>query len=86
MATSPKVGDKLATKLSKPFAPDTRIDDEFKGNDLTIFTNDNGDAMVLFIGERRPDGSIKGDRFARRLVRDENGKTVKNHWDYKGRV
>ena len=49
-------------------------------------TDEEGNALLLFIGEAQADGHIKGDRFARRLLKDSAGKIVKDHWDYKGKV
>ena len=86
MPQSPKVGEKLEKKLSKQYAPSERIDEIFMRYDLTFLTNETGDPVVLFIGQRQPDGTIKGDRFARRLLRDATGKITKSHWDYKGRI
>ena len=77
----------LEKKLAKPFPPQSRIDDSFRGNDLTIITDENGDAISLFIGKRNPDGSIRGERYSRKLVREAGtGRLLKSHWDLKGKV
>ncbi|ALI99792.1 hypothetical protein [Rufibacter tibetensis] len=78
---------KLEAKLSKPFAPDSRIDDVFAGNDITFITDGQGHAITLFIGKRKPDGSINGERFVRRLKFEADGVTLKaSHWENKGKV
>ena len=85
MATSPRIGDKLLQKLDKRYEPNATLHGEFRGNDFTIVTDGNGDPKYFFIGERLPNGNIKGDRFSRTLVFDNSGEISKNHWDYKGR-
>ncbi|RYF86156.1 MAG: hypothetical protein EOO03_12230 [Chitinophagaceae bacterium] len=86
MAVTPKIGDKLLQKLSKRYQPNTTINEVFKGNDISFVTDGNGDPKCFFIGKRMPNGTIKGDRFSRTLLFDENGTVNKNHWDYKGRT
>ncbi|WP_181304226.1 hypothetical protein [Rufibacter sp. XAAS-G3-1] len=81
------LSSKLEAKLSKPFAPDSRIDDTFAGNDLTFITDKQGYAVTLFIGKRKPDGSITGERYVRHLTFEADGITLKSsHWDAKGKV
>lgn len=78
---------KLEAKLSKKFAPDARIDDTFAGNDLTFVTDEEGNAVTLFIGKRRPDGAISGERYVRRLKLGPDGQTIlASHWESKGKV
>jgi hypothetical protein len=40
----------------------------------------------LFIGKANKEGIIKGDRYARRLLKNKDGKILKDHWDYKGKI
>ncbi|WP_192821678.1 hypothetical protein [Rufibacter sp. LB8] len=78
---------KLIAKLSKPLAPDSRLEDTFSGKDLTIITDGQGRAITLFLGKRTPDGSINGERFVRRFKLEADGVTVKSsHWEAKGKV
>jgi hypothetical protein len=42
--------------------------------------------VVVFIGKADEQGLIKGDRYARRMIKDANGAVMKDHWDYKGKV
>jgi len=77
----------LEAKLAKLHAPSDRIEDHFRGKDITFITDKNGQAISLFIGKRNPDGSIVGERYARRLQYAPDGLTlIKSHWDYKGKV
>lgn len=83
MALSPK----LEEKLSKIYPAKTKVDDVFKGNDITFITNELGEPVTLFIGKRGEDGAIKGERYVRKIVRSEDGsKILKSHWDNKGKV
>lgn len=77
----------LEAKLERIYAPDATIADAYHGKDLTIVTNDKGQAVTLFIGKRNADGSIAGDRYVRRLQYEPDGVTIrKSHWDLKGKV
>lgn len=78
---------KLEEKLSKIYPAKTKVDDVFKGNDITFITNELGEPVTLFIGKRGEDGAIKGERYVRKIVRSEDGsKILKSHWDNKGKV
>jgi hypothetical protein len=77
----------LEAKLAKTYPAATTIDDNFRGKDFTFVTDKSGQAITLFIGKRNPDGSINGERYARRLQLAPDGITViKSHWDFKGKV
>lgn len=76
----------LEKKLGKPFPPDSRVDETYRGKDLTIMTNENGEAVTLFIGKRSEGGSIKGERYVRQITRNDDGSIRKSHWDCKGKV
>lgn len=81
------LNSKLEYKLSKIFAPGTRIDDVYHGKDLTFVTNERGEPILLFIGKRQDDGSISGERYARKIVREPGSdKILKSHWDNKGKI
>jgi hypothetical protein len=81
-----KIGEKLLKELSKRYEPESTIDKKFGRYDLTFRTDDQGNPILLFIGNRNADGRIKGNRFTRVIVRDPSGKVVKDHWDAKGGV
>lgn len=77
----------LEAKLAKTHAAATTIEDNFRGKDITFKTDKTGQATTLFIGKRNPDGSITGERYARRLQYAPDGVTlIKSHWDFKGKV
>lgn len=81
-----KIGDKLLKELSKHYEPESTIDKKFGKYDLTLRTDEEGNPVILFIGSRNADGRITGNRFTRVIVRDANGKVLKDHWDSKGRA
>ena len=80
------LGADLQLKLRKKYEPSTVVHLTFRGNDLAIQTDAEGNAVVLFIGKLTADGKIKGQRYARTLKADTSGKIIKDHWDLKGKV
>ncbi len=81
-----KIGENLLKKLNKQYEPDTMVNLKFRGYDIALKTDEEGNPILMFIGQASENGIIKGDRYARRLLKDESGKVVKDHWDYKGKV
>ncbi len=81
-----KIGYSLLKQLNKKYDPSAMVQRRFRGYDLAMKTDEEGNPVLLFIGTADEQGVIKGDRYARRLLKDENGKVVKDHWDYKGKV
>ncbi|SNR69423.1 hypothetical protein [Hymenobacter mucosus] len=77
----------LDKKLSKIYEPSTRVDDVFKGYDITFLTNKEGEPVTLFFGKRRPDGTISGERYTRVIKRKPNSMEVlSSHWDNQGKI
>jgi len=60
------------------------IEKKFQRYDLAFKTDEEGNPILLFIGRKDDNGRIRGNRYARRLVKDEAGNIVKDHWDDKG--
>ena len=81
-----KLSDALQKLLSKRYEPSSMIDMQFKGNDVSFKTDEEGNAVLLFIGTRDKEGSIKGERYARVLKKDRDGKVFKDHWELKGKA
>jgi len=81
-----KIGDKLLKELSKRYEPESTIDKKFGRYDLTFRTDEQGNPIILFIGNRNENGRITGNRFTRVIVRDAAGNVLKDHWDAKGRA
>lgn len=80
-----KLGEPILKQINKKFAPDTMVRLKFKGYDIALKTDDHGNAVQAFIGKENEAGMIAGDRYARKLVYDKEGKLIKDHWDRKGR-
>lgn len=78
------LGTQLLKILSKKYTPSAMIEQKFQRYDLAFKTDDEGNPILLFIGRKDDTGRIRGDRYARRLVKDEEGKIIKDHWDDKG--
>ena len=70
--------------LSAIYEPSCLIERKFGRYDLAFKTDKDGRVILLFIGKKDSNGKIKGERYARRLVTDKEGKIIKDHWDHKG--
>lgn len=81
------INPKLMKVLDKTYAPQERYDQKLLGKDITYVTNEHGEPVTLFIGNRREDGSITGERYVRRIVRKPDSLEIqKSHWENKGKV
>lgn len=80
-----KLADDLQKKLSNLYAPSSFIEMKFRGNDVAFKTDENGNAVLLFVGKANENGKIKGNRYARVLKYDNKGNKIKDHWDLKGK-
>jgi hypothetical protein len=81
-----KIGENLLKKLNKQYEPSSMVSIKFRGYDLALKTDEEGNPILLFIGKANKEGIIKGDRYARRLLKNKDGKILKDHWDYKGKI
>jgi hypothetical protein len=80
------LGEEVLKILNKAYEPSTMVETKFKRYDMAFRTDEAGRAILLFIGTRDEAGKIKGERFARRLATDNEGKIIKDHWDNKGKA
>jgi hypothetical protein len=78
------LSEDLLKKLKRKFEPHSAIELRHRGKDVSVFTDKEGNAIQLFIGHRKENGMIKGERYSRKMVTDNNGKLLKDHWDRKG--
>jgi hypothetical protein len=76
----------LIKTLRKSYEPAAMISMRFKGNDIAFKTDKDGNVVLLFIGKLKEDGTIKGERYARTLKYDKEGKIIKDHWELKGKA
>ena len=81
-----KIGEQLLKKLNKKYEPSTMVSLKFKEYDIALKTDEGGNPILMFIGKVKEDGTIKGERYARRLLKDANGTIIKDHWDLKGKA
>jgi hypothetical protein len=81
-----KIGDNLMKKLNKIYEPSAVVNLHFRAYDIILKTDGEGNPILMFLGKLNEQGFIKGDRYSRRLLKDKEGKVVKDHWDYKGKV
>lgn len=78
---------KLEKLLEKVYEPSKRYDSKYAGKDITYITNELGEPVTLFIGRRNDDGSIAGERYVRRILRQPQGNIIlRSHWEQKGSV
>jgi hypothetical protein len=80
------LGADLRLKLTKKYEPSSTVFLTFRGNDLAVKTDREGNATVLFIGKLTDDGKIRGQRYARTLKYDPAGRVIKENWDLKGKA
>jgi coenzyme F420-reducing hydrogenase alpha subunit len=80
------LGDEILKILNKQYEPGQFINMKFKRYDIGFKTDEAGRPILVFIGQLDENGKIKGERFARRLILNEQGDIVKDHWDNKGKT
>lgn len=80
------LGEDLEKKLRQKFEPSTMINLRYRSFDLAVRTDENGNAIQLFMGRANEQGVIKGDRYARTLKYDCEGRLIKDHWERKGKA
>lgn len=76
----------LLAKFDKRYAASSRIDDFFRGKDLTMLTDDKGRVMRVYIGKRTSSGNIAGDYYIRQVKASNGDLITQSHWDKKGTV
>ncbi|MDQ0639966.1 hypothetical protein QF042_003531 [Pedobacter sp. W3I1] len=80
-----KLKDPILNVLGKQYEPSSLIETKFGRYDLAFRTDHEGRPILLFIGKKAENGKIAGERYARRL-KIEGGKTLKDHWEHKGKA
>lgn len=80
------LGPSLVKLLDKKYEPSMMVERKFKEYDLAFKTDADGLPILLFIGRKDDNGNVRGERYARRLVKDKDGAIVKDHWDFKGKA
>ena len=80
------LNDALQKILSKKYEPSVMTEMKYKGYDLAFKTDEEGNPILLFIGKKTEKGEIRGERYARTLKKDREGKYIKDHWELKGKA
>jgi hypothetical protein len=80
------LSDDLIKKLKRQFEPSATIRFRYRTNDVVVQSDKEGNAIRAFIGKANDEGTIKGDRYSRTLLKDKEGKIIKDHWERKGRA
>lgn len=81
-----RLNEDLLNILSKTYEKSALINSSYKRKDISFKTDEEGNPVLLFIGVRSEDGTVKGERHARTLKRDQEGNIVKDHWELKGKA
>lgn len=81
-----KLGPEILKILGKKHEPDSMVYSKFSRYDLAFKTDEDGNAVLLFLGEMNDKGQIIGWRYARTLIKDPDGKVIKDHWELKGKA
>ncbi len=81
-----KLNDDLQKMLRKIYEPSAMVELNYKGYNLSFKTDEEGNVTLLFIGKKTEKGTIKGERYARTLKKDREGKIFKDHWELKGKA
>jgi hypothetical protein len=77
----------MDTVWSNAAGPQRIVELTFGKYNLTFKTDQQGRPILLFMGKKdQSTGKIRGERYARRLIPDDAGLVIKDHWDNKGRA
>ena len=81
-----KLSEDLEKKLKAKFEASTTVEMRYRNNDMVIRTDKEGNAIQFFIGKANDEGVIKGDRYSRSIIRDREGRVIKDYWERKGKA
>lgn len=76
----------LIKKLKKEFAASATTLFRYRSNDVAVQSDEEGNAVRLFIGKANEEGIVKGYRYSRTLKKDKEGNIIKDHWERKGKA
>ena len=81
-----KLGREILKILEKKYDPGSMVYAKFNRYDLAFKTDEEGNPVLLFLGELNDKGQVIGWRYARTLKKDPEGKVIKDHWELKGKA
>jgi hypothetical protein len=80
------LGEDLIKKLNRKYEPSTVINMRYRTNDIAIQTDEEGNAIRMFIGKLKENGFIKGERYLRTIKKNNEGVIIKDYWECKGKA
>jgi len=80
------LSDDILKKLKRKFEPSSTTQFRYRSVDVVVQSDEQGNAIRIFIGKANDKGIIKGDRYSRILKRDKEGNVIKDHWERKGKA
>jgi hypothetical protein len=86
MIAEMRLQEELIKFLNRKYQAASLVSLRFKEKDVAVKTNKDGNAVLAFIGKKDSIGNIKGERYARTLTYDKEGKIMKDHWELKGKA
>lgn len=81
-----KLGEDLVKKINGKYEPSSMVPMRYRNLDLILKIDKEGNAVQLFIGKANEEGNIKGDRYSRSIIKDREGKVIKDYWERKGKA
>jgi len=76
----------ILKKLQRKFEPSSTTPFRYRSVDIVVQSDEQGNAIRIFVGKVNDKGVIKGDRYSRILKKDKEGNTIKDHWERKGKA
>jgi hypothetical protein len=76
----------ILKRINTKFPPSNSVSLRYRSYDILLITDPDGNAIQMFMGKLNDKGLIKGDRYARTLKYDRDGKLIKDHWERKGKA
>lgn len=81
-----KLGEALLKKINAVQERAALVRLRFRDQDVVVRTDEEGQAVQVFLGRADTEGRIRGDRFSRTIVKDREGKVIKDYWERKGKA
>ena len=82
----PQLAERLLKKINARYEPSAMVSLRFGHNDIMLRTDEEGNAIQMFIGKLQINGMIKGERYSRSMIKDREGKLIKDYWERKGKA
>ena len=79
------LNDQLIKKLLGKYEPVSTVYMTFRGKDIALKTDNEGNPVQLSIGEMQENGQIKGERYVRNIIKDKKGMIINDNWEEKGK-